>query len=685
MATPSRAPVSETQGSEQRFGMSSLQTQLVQLETSDLIRQAQDLSELEYLFRHALIQEAAYSSLLRADRRALHRAVGEALEQFYPERLEEFAAVLGWHFAEAGDYKKAVAYLLQAGDRARTLHAFQEAIQAYLQALTLLKAQGDHDLAARTLMKLGLTYHTIFDFEQSRLAYEEGFALWHAVSSSQQSPPPSAHLFRLSGAAPPSLDPGMAGLISSGEVLGQLFSGLVELSPQLNVRPDVARRWEVLDGGRTYRFDLRDDVYWSDGQPVIAADFECAWKRILAPAAASPNAGLLYDIRNARAFHQQELDNPNQLGIRALDPLTLLVELEEPTSYFPHLLTHYPLGPVPCHLVSQHGAGWTTVEPFVSNGPFRLVSGIQETGLRFERNPKYHGRVTGNLQQVELVFADEGRAALARFAAGELDVVQVPRTEVELLKRQILGEHLSAPILFTRFLSFRLDQPPFDDPRVRRAFALGTDRNQLVETVHQGLVAPATGGLIPPGMPAYSPGLGWPFDPAQARVLLAEAGYPAGRGFPAITIATYGEYEDIVAYLQAHWETTLGVWVAWHRIGPEIPYQQSRQKGQIFFSGWQADYPDPDTFLRVCLTVTNAQWSDPAYQQLLDQARRITEQQARTEIYREADRLLIAAAPILPLFYGRRHLLLKPWVKRFPTSPLRNWFWKDIVVEGAPE
>jgi oligopeptide transport system substrate-binding protein len=154
----------------------------------------------------------------------------------------------------------------------------------------------------------------------------------------------------------------------------QLYSGLLEVSPDMSVVPHAARSWEVLEGGRKYVFHLRDDVVWSDGVQVKATDFEYAWRRVLEPDRWWPAANQIYDIKGAQAYHHGEADDPGQLGVRALDDLTLVVELEGPASYFPYLLAFSPMLPVPRHVIEVHGEAWAEPENIVTNGPFRLSS-----------------------------------------------------------------------------------------------------------------------------------------------------------------------------------------------------------------------------------------------------------------------------------------------------------------------
>ncbi|HEY66429.1 MAG TPA: AAA family ATPase [Caldilineae bacterium] len=655
----------------------------------DMLVARQLISEHEgvYRFDHDLVQTVVYRDLSHGRRRLLHRRAGEALER----RQIDDTATLAWHYERAEQADKAVTYLLQAGDRARGLYAYPEAIRHYQRALALLKEQGDHERAARTLMRLGLTYHIAFDFQKAREAYDQGFALWQRAGTVQPITlsPTAPHAFRVDWPHLLTVDPALAGDANSGGVIEQLFSGLVESSPNMNIIPDVAYSWDVLEGGRTYIFHLRDDIRWSDGVPVTAWDFEYAWKRVLDPDTQSPCASLLYDVKGARAFHQGNLRDPDSVGVRALDETTLLVELEGPISYFLHILAHSVTRPVPRHAIEAHGEAWTQTEHLVTNGPFRLH--VWEWGRRvvLTRNPGYHGRFTGNVEQVELYLLVDPEAKVAKLEMYEGDTLDVlslwwglPPAEMERVRQKHAGEHISAPQFFIRCVCFNVSYPPFDDRQVRQAFAHAIDRGTLAHVVMRGLASPATGGFVPPGMPGHSPDIGLRYDPDRARELLAQAGYARGQGFPVIEWATFSGSEIVAEQLQKGWRRILGVEIRQETL-EWGPYEERVFSGRspVFLRAWMADYPDPDNFLRQSDHRHPTRWEHATYDALIEQAKHVVDQQERMSMYRRADEILIKEASIIPLVYSRQNMLVKPWVRRYPASPYKWWFWKDIIIE----
>jgi oligopeptide transport system substrate-binding protein len=658
----------------------------------------------EYIFKHNMLREVTYEGVLKRLRRVYHGLVADWLMEQGGERVGEYTGLIADHLELAGRSAEATDYLIQAGDRARGLYAHQEAIGSYQRALALLKEQGDYERAARTLMKLGLTYHNAFDFKAARQAYEEGFALWQRAGEIQEGvpPPPTPHALRVAWHRPPTtLDPTMAGHVSSSAVIDQLFSGLLELTPEMDVVPEVAQSWEMVEGGRKYVFHLRDDVRWSDGTPVTAGDFEYAWKRVLDPATGSPVASLLYDVKGGRAFHRGVCPDGSTgsprwpaegegrvggLGVRALDEVTLVVELEGPVGYFPQLLAYTATYPVPRHVVEAHGEAWTEPGNIVTNGPFRLESWQRGESMVLGRNPEYHGRFRGNVQRVELPWLAHPSARLELYEADGLDILNLeglPPSERDRARQRHAGEYVSVPWLLTFYVGFDVSRPPFSDPRVRRAFVLATDREALADVVMKGFEFPATGGFVPPGMPGHSAGIGLRYDPDGARQLLAKAGYPGGRGFPVVDLLTSG-HESESEYLQAQWRENLGVEITWEAMEYEMFHDRlCREPPSIFLTGWVADYPDPDSFLRASLVRARRYtgWQNAAYDRLVEEARRVMDQGERMRLYGQADRILVEEAAIMPFIYGRLNMLVKPWVSKHSTSAITAWFWKDVIIE----
>jgi len=657
-----------------------------------LISEGSGVMGRDYAFHHHKIREVVYAGIPLRQRQHLHARAGKALETLYASNVQTVAGELAFHFDQGRQVgraltPKAVHYLLLSGDQARLAYAHREAIEYYTQALALQKEQGEYEQAGRTLMKLGLVYHTGFDFEQARRAFEEGFAQWQQVGKQEprMSRPAAPHALRIRWRSPYTLDPALARDYISHMVIDQMFSGLVAVEPDLDIVPELAQRWEVLEGGRRYRFHLRRDACWSDGAPLTAHDFEYAWKRVLDPATGADASDLLV-VKGGRAFHQGESANADRVGVQALDDWTLDVELEEPVSHFLYILTGIGTYPVPQHVVAVRGAAWADVDTIITNGPFKLEAWDSGECMRLARNPLYTGRRRGNVEQVVLHFPQDLSVPLEQYVQGDLDVLTLTDASVhegDRIRRQFAAEYVSAPWLFTIYLGFVTSRPPFDDARLRQALALGADREELANMVLRGMYTPGSGGFVPPGMPGHSAHIGFPYRPDRARQLLAAAGHTDGSGLPILEALTVPPVDPLITrFLQTQWQENLGIQAAWEVADwPEFSRRLQQDPPHLYVLAAAAGLPDPNDFLAPDSIREDTRWASQAYEELLDKAGQVLDQEMRIELLRQADQLLVHEAPITPLFYGRQHVLVKPWVSSFPISALNRWYWKDTVIE----
>jgi ABC-type oligopeptide transport system substrate-binding subunit/class 3 adenylate cyclase len=672
---------------------SALGLSLARLQRAEFLLELTCLPEREYAFRHSLTQQAAYQSMLVEQRKAIHMHVGEALERLFPGRRQEFLGLLAHHFELAGASDKAVAYLLEAGDRARLGEELPEAVGYYRRALPFLMQAKDWSRASRTWLKLGLVYQADFDFKAAHEANEAAFEL--AANQALRKLPVSRaeeteaaairSILRIDIPNPPhTLDPGKTSTFIEINILSQVFAGLTELDSETNIIPHIARSWEVLDGGRRYLFHLRDDARWTDGKPVAAADFEWAWKRNLSPRTDAYLAYLLDPIVGAREFRTGRVADPRSVGVRAIDPMTLEVVLEAPTAYFLYLTAHSIAYPLPERHIDASGELWWKPETIVSNGAFRLAS-LNDSEVGLIRNDSYFGDFNGNLGGVHYHHIEEGDARLRDYLEGGADV----SFQGEAIPDEILSENASSKLPFGLTLLCVLPwRPPLNDTRVRKALAHAINRELVLKNVGSCRRAPASGGVMPPGMAGHSPGLALPYDPGLARALLAEAGYPGGSAFPHLGLGYYLNEHDrkVTEAIANQWRATLGIDVQPIGIGYTTQDETLPSRGcDIVYTGWLADYPDPHAFLMpagLYNTMRGIGWADSTYDEIAEEAPHVINRPQRMLMYRQVDRILVAEQVLfIPLEYGAFACqLAKPWVRGYRNNMMCYAALKEVSI-----
>jgi oligopeptide transport system substrate-binding protein len=471
-----------------------------------------------------------------------------------------------------------------------------------------------------------------------------------------------ADLVFLNGAEPETIDPAIITGQPESRIANALFEGLTSLDAAAEVKPGVAERWEISPDGRVYTFHLRRDARWSNGDAVTARDFVASWRRTLAPETASEYAYQLYYVKNGSAFNDGKLKDFSQVGVRALDDFTLEVALENPTPFFIDLCAFATLLPVHMPTVERFGDDWIKPGKIVSNGPYALADWRINDRIRLEKNPQYWNRDRVAMRTIDVLPAAKANTALNFYASGLADLMMdkglVPPALLSDLRKR--ADFHSAPFLGTYFLRFNCTRPPFNDPRVRKAFTLAIDKQSLVEKITRAGELPAL-SLVPPGTAGYQPPPGLTRDIELARKLLAEAGFPGGRNFPLVTyLYSEGELNEAIAVeLQSMWRNALGL--------DKSQVQLQRQEWKVYLSSmsrldydicrasWVGDYRDPNTFMDMFVTDggnNRTGWSNKSYDRAIADAAREVDREKRFDIFRRAEKLLVVdEAPICPLFF----------------------------------
>ena len=476
---------------------------------------------------------------------------------------------------------------------------------------------------------------------------------------------PPADLTIINGNEPESLDPAVVTVMPDMRVTKALFEGLLRVDGKTaRPIPALATRWEVSPDGKVYTFHLRTNATWSTGEPITTADVLYSWRRALSPATASDYAGQLFYLKNAEAFYTGQITDPAQLGLEARDPYTLRVELNCPLAFFLDLCCFPTLAVVPRQTIERYGDRWLAARPLPSSGPYELVTWRLNDRIRLRRNPRYWDAANTRSQVVDLLPTTSPNTALNLYEAGMVDVVwDKDLAPVELM--DVLGSRPDFhhfDFLGTYFYRFNVTRKPFDDPRVRRAFALATDKARLVRKLMHGGERPAT-HFVPDGTANYQSPQGLPFDPAQGRKLLAAAGFPGGKGFPRfqyIYFASAGGGSQLqgklAIELQQMWRDELGVAMELRQIERKIFYSaQSRLDYDLAASSWVGDYNDANTFLDLYTSNSGNNrtgWKNARYDDLLRDANLQTDLRRRAALLAEDERLLIAEeVPIVPLYF----------------------------------
>lgn len=464
-------------------------------------------------------------------------------------------------------------------------------------------------------------------------------------------------VFRINNMVEPeSLDPGVVTGVPEHRILSNLFEGLTTTDPKdLSPRPGMAASWTVSKDGLVYTFKLRD-ARWTDGTPVTAHDFIYAWERVLNPKMAAKYAQQLFYVKNGEDYNKGRVTDFSQVGVKALNDHTLQVTLRCPTAYFLDLTSFYTLYPVPRRAIEAHGKDWAKPGNILSNGPFRLVSWVPQKEVFLEKNPQHWDAANSKLQKVVFIPTDDVNTAFKQFLAGESDwVPQVPTAQIDSARGR--PEFYVSPYLGTYYFRFNVTKPPVNDVRVRKALSMAVDRESLTKFVTKAGQIPSS-AFVPAGMRGYEGVKGLPFDVSAARRLLAEAGYPEGKGFPRTELLynTNELHRVITQAVQQMWKDNLGIQVDLVNVEWKVYLaRQSSLDYQVSRSGWIGDYVDPNTFLDMWITGggnNQTGWSNKRYDDLISQAAcKIVNAKDRMRALQEAEKIFVVdEVPIMPLF-----------------------------------
>lgn len=503
---------------------------------------------------------------------------------------------------------------------------------------------------------------------------------------------PVQKLVKNNGAEPQSLDPHKIEGVPESNLARDQFEGLVITNLDGDVIPGVAESWEH-DEAKVWRFKLRENAKWSNGDPVTAHDFVYSWKRLADPNTASPYASYLQyaHIENVDDIVNGNAD-PETLGVKALDDLTFEVTLSEPVPYLDKLVGHTVLSPVHKATVEAHGNQWTSPKNFVGNGAYKLKEWVVNERIVLERNDQYWDNDKTVIDEVTFLAIDSEVTAVNRYRSGEIDITNtIPVELFPRLKRDLPNEVKVTPYLCTYYYEINNEKAPFDDARVRTALKLAVDRDIVVnKVVAQGQTEAF--GFTPPfmaDMEAVEPEwFTWSQKERNAKAveLLEEAGYTKKNPLSFNLLYNTSEsHKKVAIAVSSILKQNAGINVRLENQEWKT-FLDSRHQGtyEVARAGWCADYNEPSSFLNIMLSNSSnntSHFKNRAFDAAMRASIEATNTEERIKAYQEAEKVLDEESAIVPLYYYVNSRLVKPHVGGYTgNDPLGNFYTKDLYI-----
>lgn len=505
---------------------------------------------------------------------------------------------------------------------------------------------------------------------------------------------------------PMTIDPALNSAVDGAVMLQHMFEGLMKWKDDGKgnavLTEGQAASYEISEDGLVYTFKLRDDIAWSDGEPVKASEFVYAWQRLVDPATAADYSYMIDAVVNANEIMAGE-KAPSELGITAPDDSTIQITLNAPTPYFLEVCAFPAAYPVRQDMIEKSGDQWTfDTATYIGNGAYKMSEWEHNSYIKMVKNDKYYDFENLGPDSIKFALMDDDNAKLAAYRSGELlHIWNPPIDETPALLES--GELIAADYIGTYYVCFNVEADPFTDPLVREAFSLVIDRNYIVEQITGTGEVPAT-GFVPSGVvDAAGPGsddfrtVGGDYYSAdaadykancdKARELLAQAGYPNGEGFPIVDYLynTADNHRAIGEALQNMWQTELGVTVSLTNQDWGV-FLETRKNGDftIARNGWIADYNDPITFLDMFITDggnNDSQYKNPEFDAAIAKVKSAKTQEERFAGMHEAEDILFADKTIAPIYFYTQPYMQSEKVKGMFYAPLGYFFFMYTSME----
>ncbi|MFA0568845.1 peptide ABC transporter substrate-binding protein [Vibrio gallaecicus] len=499
------------------------------------------------------------------------------------------------------------------------------------------------------------------------------------------------HFVRGNGAEPNTLDPSFVNSGMPGDIIvNDMFEGFVIENSDGQIIPGQAEKWTFSNGGKTVTFTLKDTLKWSNGEPVTASDFVFAWQRAVSPKTGN-NTGFVFvtaNIDNADEILKGK-KQPSELGIKAIDDLTVQITLNKPTPFFMSLMSIKTFFPLPKNLVEEKGDAWTRAENIVTNGAYTLTKWVPNEYVEVERNPTYWDNQSTVINKVTYLGLSSQNAELIRYQSGEIDMTNRVQLEYYQKLRKESPEQIKAQALLGSYIySFNTNNPPFDNVQVRKALSMAIDREILVDKV-TGQGEPQAYSVSPNNIPNYQAppstfeSLSATQRLTEAKQLLANAGYDQSN--PLAFKLTYNTSEN-------HKKIAIAIASMWKPLGVKVELENMEWKAYVAAKGagdyqvarsWAfGDYPEPSALLEgfTCgHTANESGFCKPKFDELMSQASLTEDQTSRYALYQQAETLLNDAAAVIPLYHYNHTRLVRSTLKGFPrNNPKGNIYAKDL-------
>ncbi len=503
--------------------------------------------------------------------------------------------------------------------------------------------------------------------------------------------PAAKQILRLNlGSEPDTIDPQKASFVGEIDVIMKVFSNLLTFDSSGNLIPEAAAEMPKFSAdGKTLTVKLKPGLKYSDGQPLTAKNYEYAWKRHMDPNVAGEYAftgyvlagGEEYNTADTKKVSADDLKKMRDaLGVKATDDSTLVFTLKEPAPYFLSILATWNGVPSREDQVTKGGDKWTEAATYIGNGPFILKSWEHQVKMVFVANPNYfRGKVP--LDEVQEVMINDAAVAFTAYLNGELDVTGVGANELPQVQgdAKLKDQYTLQPGTCTFYVGFNTTKAPFDNAKVRHAFAQAFDKQSFVKNVLAGLGIPA-GQFLPPGFPGYYKDLKeLAFNAAAAKKDLADAGFADGKGLPEIK---YGYSSSPRNQQRAEWfqkqiKDNLNVDIKLDPLESKA-YTAAVKKlettPQMYLLGWCQDYPDPQDWYTTVFdsksTVSHTGWKNDAFDKAVRAADPETDPKKRDDLYKQAGQVLIDDAPVAFFWYSVSSYLQKPYITGCKNTPL---------------